>query len=165
MHLKRIYKTPDGWEKKVDKKGVCTNPPPLDYVSLAHTGVSPNQNFSIHFVVNAIKEGWLEMRDDTLELHVCPETLKYKILRGPGRYCCHCDEKLQDDETGIMARLHIAQEHKGEASPDENYSAGYEKLNCFECVLESAQHARHKKHDVTKHHRFPRQEEGEVSNG
>lgn len=50
MLLKRIYKIPEGWEKKLDDKGDCTNPPPLDYLSLANTGVNPEQNFSIDLV-------------------------------------------------------------------------------------------------------------------
>lgn len=155
MYLKRFYKMPEGWEKEVDKKGVCTNQPPIDYVSLYHTGVDVNQNFSIDLVTDALKNKWATLKGDKLTLLVCPENLKYKILREPGRYCCHCGEKLQDDDKGSMARLHIANKHPDKESPDPKNTSGYCKINYFECVLDAKQHDKYRVKEPTKAPHFP----------
>jgi hypothetical protein len=86
MLLKRFYKVPEGWVKELDKHGTCINLPPLDYVSLAHTGVSAKQNFSVSLVHAAIAEGWAKLEAKKLHLMVHPETLVYDILRMPGRH-------------------------------------------------------------------------------
>jgi YgiT-type zinc finger domain-containing protein len=143
MLLKRIF-TPSG---------------ELDYISLAHTGSSPEQNFSTQLVTGCLKDGIMEINGDALTFHVYPEGLRYTIKRTPGRYCVHCGEKLPDDTGGELARLHVAQEHAGVPSPDKNNPAGYEAIHYFECVLSSAQHKKYKKqgHPVVAH--FPLKEE------
>ena len=135
MYLKRIYKPNDDPEAA----------PELDYISLGHTGFSPEQNFSVKLVTGLLEQGIMEISGDELIFHVHPEDLHYEILRTPGRYCLHCGEKLTDDATGQMARLHIAQEHAGEESPDPGNPSGYVAINYFECRLDAQQHAKFQK--------------------
>lgn len=151
MLLKRIYKTPEGWEKKLDDKGECINPPPLEYVSLANTGVHPEQNFSIDLVTEGLTNGLMLIDDDVLTLDCHPEPLRYNIKRRPGRYCLHCGEKLGDDTGGALARLHVAEKHAGKTSPDASTPAGYVWLLHFECVLDAEQHEKYRVRPETKH--------------
>ncbi len=143
-------------------KRIYTESGELNYISLAHTGVSPEQNFSTQLVTKMLQEGIMEMKGDTLIFHVHPEDLKYTIKRRPGRYCLHCGEKLPDDAGGELARLHIAQYHSGAPSPSTADPSGYVALNYFECVLSDKQHKKFKKqgHPVVAH--FPLKE---INNG
>ena len=135
MLLKRIF-TPSG---------------ELDYISLAHTGVSPEQNFSTQLVTNMLKDGIMEIDGSALVFHVYPEDLTYTIKRAPGRYCLHCGEKLPDDASGELARLHVAQAH----AKEEPKGAGYEAINYFECVLDDEQHEKYKKRGYPAVAHFP----------
>lgn len=155
MLLKRIYKKPEGWEKQVNEKGECINPPPLDYLSLANTGVRPEQNFSVARVTEGLTAGLMRIDGDTLILDVHPEPLRYAIVRRPGRYCLHCGEKLGDDQGGAMARLHVAEKHAGTPSPDANTPSGYAALNHFECVLDSGQHEKYRVKNKARAPHFP----------
>jgi hypothetical protein len=142
MELKRIYARPEGWVKQVDAAGNCTNPPPLDYVALVHTGTSPEQKFTPDFL--AANASFARIDGDRILLDVAPETLVYNIKRSPGRYCCHCGARLPDDDNGALARLHVATAHSNAQSPDAGNPGGYEKLNAFECTLDAQQHERFK---------------------
>lgn len=155
MLLKRIYKTPDGWEKQINERGECVNPPPLDYLSLAHTGINPEQNFSTDRVVEGLTAGLMRIEDDVLALECHPEPLRYAIKRRPGRYCLHCGEKLADDEKGVLARLHVAEKHAGKPSPDADTPAGYVALNHFECVLDAKQHEKYRVKNAARAPHFP----------
>jgi hypothetical protein len=138
------------------------SPAELDYLALAHTGVEPEQNFSTSLVVDNVKCGLMEIKDEKLIFHVHPEDLVYKIKRRPGRYCLHCGEKLPDDEKGELARLHIVEKHLGLKSPDPNNPSGYVALNHFECVLDEKQHNKFK---VKKAAAAPKFFFKEVANG
>lgn len=127
MYLKKFYKE-DG---------------ALDYISLAHTGTTREQHFSTSLVTEYVTLGLMEIKDGALLFHVYPETLRYEIAREPGRYCLHCGEKLNDDQNGEMARLHIAMKHKGIPSPDPSNAAGYEAIHYFDCILDAKQHEKH----------------------
>jgi YgiT-type zinc finger domain-containing protein len=146
MLLKRFFK-PQSHEQAMAGKPLV-----LDYVSLAHTGVSPEQNFSAGLMAAAIAEGWCSISKRKLILHVEPQDLIYTILRLPGRYCCHCGEKLPDDATGELARAHVAITHIGKPSPDNQNPGGYLMTNAYECVLDRTQH---KKFRVKKPARAP----------
>lgn len=152
MMLKRIYKKPPGWEPVRNVRGQdgtltdpgrpegeCLNPPPLDYVALAHTGTDRRQRFSERLIRTAIAEGWCSIAAGMLTLHVEPGDLVYTIERTPGTYCCHCGERLDGE-----ARAHVAQRHAGLASPDPSNPAGYERVNAYECVLDERQHERYR---------------------
>lgn len=170
MILKRFYKMPPDWVRNVNVRGgdgalkdqakpegVTLNQPPLDYVSLGHTGTDAHQNFSTRLVAAAVKEGWMKIGDGTeIVMGVYPETLFYKVLRKPGRYCLHCKEKLPDDERGLFAQAHIAEKHAGVPSPDKSNPAGYEVLNGFECVLDEGQHKRFRCKGAVLPVRYPR---------
>ncbi len=188
MLLKRFYKTPLDWVKQINDRmvvrdangapvidpptkevvtrlvdpskpqGACLNPPPLDYVSCAHTGVSPEQNFSAGLINAALSEGWATISKGVLTLHVVPEDLIYTIKRMPGRYCCHCGEKLPDDSTGELARGHVATAHPGAESPDPSNPAGYCMTSAYECVLDAAQHERFRVRKAAKPPVFARKE-------
>lgn len=146
MLLKRIY-----------KRG--TQPLELDYVSLANTGVEPQQNFSTGLIYAAIAEGWCTIGHGKLTLHLVPEDLVYTVNRVPGRYCCHCSEKLPDDATGEGAREHIRTVHPGVESPDPAHPAGYLMTNAFECVLDAVQHEKYRVKKPGKPPVFPRRKE------
>src|SRR5690242_10935448 len=94
-------------------KRIYTESGELNYISLAHTGISPEQNFSTQLVTKFLQDGIMEIKGHTLTFHVYPEDLRYTIKRVPGRYCAHCGEKLSDDTGGELARLHVAQKHAG----------------------------------------------------
>jgi hypothetical protein len=145
MYLKRVFKE-DG---------------ELDYISLANTGKTPNQNFSVKLVTEMLGKGLMEIHEDELIFHVHPEDLHYEIKRTPGRYCLHCSEKLADDASGALARLHVAQNHAGQESPDPSNPAGYVSLNHFECVLNPEQHKKFKIQEPARAPHFPMKEEEE----
>ena len=127
MYLKRIYK--DGQ---------------LDYLSLAHTGTHPEQNFSIKLVTEYLSSGLMQMLGNDLTLHCYPEPLFYRINRRPGAYCLHCGAQLPIENRGALARLHVAEKHAGRPSPVPGEPAGYVVLNHFECVLDAGQHEKYR---------------------
>lgn len=127
----------------------------IDYISLAHTGISREQHFSMGLVTEYVTLGLMEVHDGELFFKVHPETLRYEIKREPGRYCLHCGEKLGDDQGGELSRLHVAMKHKGKASPDASNPAGYEQIHYFDCVLDEKQHAKYKAMAGTVIHHFP----------
>lgn len=65
---------------------------------------------------------------DEIEFKTVPPA-KYRIVKSRGRYCCHCGDKLEDDDfsqlPGAAARAHVNTEHPGEESPDPDYPYGY----------------------------------------
>lgn len=132
MRLKRIFKR--------DEEGKLTE---LDHILVEHTGIQEAQNFSTGLVVDALKQGWMEIAKGKLILKADPEDLKYTILREPGRYCLHCQAKLPDDEKGELAQIHVLTEHRGLQSPDPSSPAGYIKINAYECTLDAGQHAKY----------------------
>lgn len=158
--LKDIDLSPDLLEtfvrQMVDQKNI--QPPKLDYISLANTGTTPEQNFSTTLVTEGLQSGLMEINDDELVFHVFPEDLIYTIKRTPGRYCLHCGEKLENDATGELARLHIAMKHAGVPSPIQSVPAGYEAINHFECVLDTNQHEKYRVKNPARAPYFPTKE-------
>lgn len=118
--------------------------PPLKNVVIIHTGTHAEQNFSGGLVDAAISEGWMTITKGKIILHAQRQDgvdvdLNYTINRMPGRYCCHCGEKLPDDATGELARAHVKERHIG-PSPDPENPAGYSMLNHYACTLDLKQH-------------------------
>jgi len=129
-------------------KQVCDNVvtlPKMVGIDVIDTGFSQEQNFATSLVTDFVSLGIMELKGKHITLKSSKDKLKYTILREPGRWCLHCGEKLSDDQNGEMARLHIAMNHKGVASPDPNTPSGYEWLTYFECVLDESQHNRYRK--------------------
>ncbi len=153
MYLKRFYKNAAALQAMHPelRRGAAE----LDYISLGHTGATPDQHFSTDFVLEMLTAGLMELRDGELFFKVYPEHLRYTILRTPGTYCLHCGAKLPSDPKGEEARAHIAAAHDDIQSPSANYPAGYEVTHYYDCVLNAEQHAKYKRKpgDVTTH--FP----------
>lgn len=108
-----------------------------------HTGGSPvlkavkvlrhkkRQNFSTKFIEQQTASGLVSMGDGVLSLRTEPP-LKYKIISGPGYYCCHCGIAVSGAEE---ARKHIDKEHKKKASLDKGNPAGYRRDNHYACEV------------------------------
>ena len=97
--------------------------------------LTDTQVFSPNVIAGGIAEGWLDASDKTITIHTTDGDLVYNIVKKPGRYCCHCGEKLQDDATGETAREHVAKKHAGKQSPDPENPSGYKMQNFTECEV------------------------------
>lgn len=112
--------------------------PPVRCVRVLHA--SGRQRFSPRLVETATAQGWMEERDGRIVITTEAGPVSYRIERMPGRYCCHCGEKLpDDDDTGLpggLARAHVAAKHAGKKSPDKDNPAGYLCIRYYDCVRE-----------------------------
>jgi hypothetical protein len=142
MLLKRNYDIPEGWEPERAPDGRLLNALPVKSLTIKHTGVHAGQNFSRRLVDAGVAEGWLSLRGRTLTLYTEQDELHYSVLHMPGTYCCHCDQRLDDDPSGASSRQHVETMHAEAASPDPNHPAGYRVTHAYECVLDEAQHAK-----------------------
>jgi len=135
MLLKRLYDTP--------AEGGAAR---LAGVAVIHTGTHEGQNFAPRYVERAVSEGWMSLSRGTLTIHAAGADLVYKIVRGPGRWCCHCGEKLPDDDhpKGELARQHVAEKHAGKKSPDPSNPAGYVLVSGEQCTGDAATHKKYK---------------------
>lgn len=121
MEIKRIFKTNDDGELTSE----------LETIKVKR--LSKIQNFTQKFFDRSICEGFASMSKGLFILHTIDGDLEYKIIRSPGHYCCY-DNKLLGDEK--EARKYIADNFKGEKSPDLNNPAGYRKDNFHACELQ-----------------------------
>jgi len=102
------------------------------------------QHFSQGMVEGAMAEGWLAITRDRIVISSEDGPVAYDIERRPGRYCCHCGEKLADDDhtnpasPGALARQHVEAEHKGKKSPDPENRSGYCCIRYYDCVKATA---------------------------
>lgn len=100
------------------------------------------QHFSERMVEGAREEGWLTLEADRIAIAAEDGPVVYRIERMPGRYCCHCDAKLDDDDftnpgrPGEHARDHVATEHGDAPSPDPENKSGYRCIRYYDCVRE-----------------------------
>ncbi len=127
MWLKRIFKN-----KKPDHVLLKTAP--------------KNQKFSVRFVQNGIEEGWLKLRDGSIQIQGFWDRKNdlgvvnrvpapsYQVIKYPGIYCCFCEEMLPDG--GIVAQSHVEDKHHGLDSPDAMNKSGYRFKNFYECERE-----------------------------
>ena len=117
--------------KVADKTG--PEPAPGQPWPLAHVKVldaPPTQDFSEGFVKNALAEGWLSIGRGVITIEAEPVPVQYRIVRGPGHYCCHCGQKLEGQ---VEARAHVAELHAGESSPDPQNPSGYADATFYSC--------------------------------
>lgn len=126
--------------------GTLIQPPQIDRIEVLDTGTTPEHNFSERLVAQGFVQGFMTLSKGQITLHA-QEDLKYTIKRAPGYYCCHCGAALVDAnqmvEPGVTLGLkHVRTEHEGKPSPDPENPSGYCKLNHYETVLDSAQHAK-----------------------
>lgn len=164
MQLKRLYDQTvprDDWKKRTEPCGACGGKgvvvnadatgldpcpagcerglltrgvPPVKGVQILHAGA--RQKFSVRLIATAVAEGWMTLDANRIIVKGQPQNVTYRIERAPGRYCCHCSEKLPDDVGGLLARIHVSQRHPTVPSPHPNHPAGYGMTNAFECVRE-----------------------------
>lgn len=105
---------------------------------VGHTGYSARQNFRERDIHQGLADGFMAISGDRLLIKAEPESLQYRILRKPGRYCNHCRLFLRDDgDLGAEMRTHVAKEHKDQDAPADGH---YVWLKHYECELNSAQH-------------------------
>lgn len=113
--------------------------PPIKGIQILHAG--DRQNFSTGFVEGALGEGWLEIGGGQIRVLGDPPAI-YRILRGPGWYCCHCDEPVEADQAGRypdeqLGAVHVEEAHPDTPSPDPNNPAGYRHDLFYACLLET----------------------------
>ena len=89
-------------------------------------------NWGSRMLERHIKAGFMSMTKKQITMKATNGTMVWDILKTPGFYCDHCGEKIESDELGASARLHVASEH-GDAPPMEGNPCGYKKLNSFHC--------------------------------
>jgi hypothetical protein len=88
------------------------------------------QKFSTKFIEQQLGSGLLSIGQGKVTIRTAPEEsdLVYQIVREPGLYCCHCEQKQGDSQE---AQKHVAG-HK-EPSPSPENPAGYRKDNFYLC--------------------------------
>lgn len=126
------------------------------HVEVKHTGVHPEQNFSSRMVMNAVSEGWMVIEGDKLTIKTCEHqpNLVYTINRSPGHYALQDGSRIpisdlakeERQRTGI-GRL-SAKEALAYITAKGFTNKGYEVIDHFECVLDSALHDQFKLESV-----------------
>jgi len=95
------------------------------------------QHLSPKLVKTGQSENWLTRTEDKITIHDEDGDVVFNIIRNPGRYCCHCQEKLTDDADGAAARDHVTKKHDGKKSPDPQNPSGYLMINYYDCEFKS----------------------------
>lgn len=113
MHLKRLYK--DG---------------KVSGVQVLHAGAK--QKFTSDLIERGSAEGWLSMGQGKVTVHAEGGDVRYRIIRSPGYYCCHCGQQLEGDprigdgpEAAKKRLAHVQEKHRGQPSPDPENPSGY----------------------------------------
>jgi len=90
------------------------------------------------FVDMGVKQGWIVKTEKHFNIRdaATNKIISFLILSTPGRYCLHCEEKLEDDPSGTSARKHILDNHNGVATEDANDHSGYKCDNFYLVKLE-----------------------------
>jgi len=90
------------------------------------------QRFSPTFLTEQEKAGVISLNKDktVLTMNTAPgdPVVSYKLVSGPGYYCCFCEKGLGNS---TEAQGHIASFHMGKPSPDSNNPIGYRKDNFY----------------------------------
>lgn len=103
----------------------------LDYVEVKQSSIE--QNFTQEFINDSVSSGLMSFSKGKIILHTKPELI-YAVVRTPGFYCCHDNEKLSSE---LDAKTYTNNKFNGIKSPDDNNPVGYRKDNFFHCVQES----------------------------
>lgn len=100
----------------------------VDYVEVIH---APDiQKFTQRFLEKGVSEGFVSIDNNQIIIKSNPENVVYNIIRTPGYYCCHDDQKLSD---GRLAKKYIDDNYPGIESPDPQNPSGYRKDNFYFC--------------------------------
>lgn len=110
----------------------------------------PRQRFSTGLVQQGIAEGWLALDGGRIIIRAANGAYAYRILRGPGYYCCYCGASQPGS---LEAQAHVATHveaptspgwlrrivggNKPPAPPDPQNPSGYRRDDYYECVLEA----------------------------
>lgn len=144
MLIKRHYdhEAPkERWVKRRGANGAVREVPPLKGVELK-SELKPRAHFTPDFVRAGQKAGFITISGNVMLLTtVNAGTIRYRVEREPGYYCCHCGAELEDagqvhEDGKTGGQHHVADEHSGAPSPDRNNPAGYERINFYDCVKE-----------------------------
>ena len=111
--------------------------PVVSGIRIKRISADGKQKFPTKLVKQGQDERWLSVVRGTIVIHDKGGDAVFKVLAIPGRYCCHCGEKLTDDPTGEAARKHVAEKHAGKISPDPENPSGYAMQNYYDCELEA----------------------------
>ncbi len=109
-------------KKHYDPKSLKTKFPIITHVDVQQHGAKWRP--STRIVERGQAEGWLRRDGDVLTINTgegVPD-IKYRIVVPPGRYCCHCGEKMQN---ALQALGHIKAEHGKAKSPSKQHPVGY----------------------------------------
>jgi hypothetical protein len=90
------------------------------------------QKFTESMLLDGMVQGWMEVREGVISVKGVNETVRYKVVREPGYYCCHCGKRLEgdprntaDQADNASRKEHVQNEHTGAKSPDPENPAGY----------------------------------------
>lgn len=91
------------------------------------------QKFSTKLFEQLVKDGVLSVQAGFLALKTAEDEgdVRYKIVAGPGYYCCHCNRPLGGEAEG---KRHVQEEHPDAPSPDPNSPSGYRREHGYTCV-------------------------------
>lgn len=112
-------------------------------VTVGHTGLKPEQNFSHRLIEAGIAQGWITLTGDTLTMAADPEDLVYTVKRTPGYFCKSTGERIP---ISMMAwaspKRDVLAYREAQAWLSANGKAAtdYEVGNDYRCVLSSTQH-------------------------
>lgn len=109
-------------------------------VRLVHSGTSPEQKWTTKKVDMLESLGLMSVGPGRLTLHAEHGDVNYEVSKQPGRWCCHCGQKLIDDADGAAARAHVKAEHDGKKSPDKENPSGYRMSHSYETVIDAKDH-------------------------
>ncbi len=110
--------------------------PVVSGIKLKRLSADGKQKITPKMVEIGQSERWLSHVGSKIVIHSEGGNVVFNIVQEPGRYCCHCGEKLPDDQTGEAARAHVTAKHAGKKSPDEQNPSGYAMQNYYDCELE-----------------------------
>ena len=127
MEIKRIFKKDKDGALEIDESGNLL----LETIKVKR--LSKIQNFTQKFFDRAIREGFASMSKGLFILHTVDGDLEYKIILSPGYFCCFDNKELGGEKD---ARKYVADNFKGEESPDANNPSGYRKDNFHACELQ-----------------------------
>ncbi len=130
MFLKKIYepKSLAQWREAGEPRN---NLPNVSHVKVLRG--SSKWRVKVQMVERGASEGWLSLVDGALVIKTDKGDLRYKIVNGPGHYCCHDGAQVESTAEGLK---YIQLHHKGEKSPDPNNPSGIELRRYYETCLE-----------------------------
>ena len=154
MQLRRHFKNEIEWLRQYGdlpaeaRAKVARQLEPAPYIRVVSS--SKFWNVTQNVIDKGVLEGWLAIGGGNIVLNAVLDPIRlgraeeppvnfvdvtYKILRVPGHYCCHCNEKIEDDGRGTQAREHLRTAHFGVESPDPQNPSGWRRDSFYRCEL------------------------------